>query len=104
MTPLVQRTWRGADTSIFVKECSFWDGRMVCRGALNYRRRSFPAPARRIEEDIVLGRRHPRERLIEQDLCDLFETHRGDVRPALFELERMGLIDRIPSAARWCAD
>ena len=60
--------------------------------------------ARRIEEDIVLGRRHPRERLIEQDLCDLFETHRGDVRPALFELERMGLIDRIPSAARWCAD
>ena len=36
--------------------------------------------ARRIEEDIVLGRRHPRERLIEQDLCDLFQTHRGDVR------------------------
>src|SRR6185437_12415461 len=32
--------------------------------------------ARRIEEDIVLGRRHPRERLIEQDLCDLFQTHR----------------------------
>ena len=39
---------------------------------------------RRIEEDIVLGRRHPRERLIEQDLCDLFQTHRGDVRLALF--------------------
>ena len=53
--------------------------------------------ARRIEEDIVLGRRHPRERLIEQELCDLFQTHRGDVRLALFELERKGLIDRIPN-------
>src|SRR5215471_17288063 len=53
--------------------------------------------ARRIEEDIVLGRRHPRERLIEQDLCDLFETHRGDVRLALLELERKGLIERIPN-------
>ena len=53
--------------------------------------------ARRIEEDIVLGRRHPRERLVEQDLCDLFATHRGDVRLALFELERKGLIERIPN-------
>jgi DNA-binding GntR family transcriptional regulator len=53
--------------------------------------------ARRVEEDIVLGRRHPRERLVEQDLCDLFQTHRGDVRLALFELERKGLIERIPN-------
>ena len=53
--------------------------------------------AQRIEEDIVLGRRQPRERLVEQDLCDLFQTHRGDVRLALFELERKGLIERIPN-------
>jgi len=53
--------------------------------------------ARSIEEDIVLGRRHPRERLIEQDLCDLFDTHRGDVRQALFELEKKGLVERIPN-------
>jgi DNA-binding GntR family transcriptional regulator len=53
--------------------------------------------ARGIEEDIVLGRRHPRERLIEQDLCDLFQTHRGDVRLALFELEKKGLVERIPN-------
>ena len=53
--------------------------------------------ARSIEEDIVLGRRHPRERLIEQDLCDLFDTHRGDVRLALFELEKKGLVERIPN-------
>src|ERR1700678_83296 len=53
--------------------------------------------AKRIEEDIVLGRRQPRERLVEQDLCRLFQTHRGDVRLALFELERKGLIERIPN-------
>lgn len=51
--------------------------------------------ARSIEEDIVLGRRLPRERLVEQDLSDLFHTHRGDVRLALFELEKKGLVERI---------
>jgi DNA-binding GntR family transcriptional regulator len=50
-----------------------------------------------LEEDIVLGRCHPRERLIEQDLCDRFNTHRGDVRLALFELEKKGVIQRIPN-------
>src|SRR6266576_1304313 len=53
--------------------------------------------AKCIEEDIVLGRRQPRERLVEQDLCDLFQTHRGDVRLALFELEKKGLVERIPN-------
>jgi DNA-binding GntR family transcriptional regulator len=53
--------------------------------------------AKRIEEDIVFGRRQPRERLVEQDLCDLFDTHRGDVRLALFELEKKGLVERIPN-------
>src|ERR1700748_2199019 len=53
--------------------------------------------ARSIEEDIVLGHRQPRERLIEQDFCDRFHTHRGDVRLALFELEKKGLVERIPN-------
>src|SRR3981081_1376979 len=53
--------------------------------------------AKRIEEDIVLGRRQPRERLIEQDLCDLFQTHRGDVRLALFAHGKKGLVERIPN-------
>ena len=53
--------------------------------------------AKRIEEDIVLGRRQPRERLVELDLCELFQTHRGDVRLALFELEKKGLVERIPN-------
>jgi DNA-binding GntR family transcriptional regulator len=53
--------------------------------------------ARTLEEDIVLGRRHPRERLVEQDLCVHFDTHRGDVRLALFELEKKGIVQRIPN-------
>jgi DNA-binding GntR family transcriptional regulator len=53
--------------------------------------------ATRLEEDIVLGRRHPRERLIEQDLCEQFRTHRADVRHAFFELEKKGIIQRIPN-------
>jgi DNA-binding GntR family transcriptional regulator len=53
--------------------------------------------SRRIEEDIVLGRRQPRERLVELDLCEQFGTHRGDVRLALFELEKKGLVERIPN-------
>ena len=57
--------------------------------------------AKSIEEDIVLGRRQPRERLVEQDLCDLFQTHRGDVRLALFELEKKGLVERIPNRGAW---
>lgn len=53
--------------------------------------------ATRLEEDIVLGRRHPRERLIELDLCEQFKTHRADVRLAFFELEKKGIIQRIPN-------
>ena len=45
----------------------------------------------------MLGRRHPRERLVEQDLCAAFDTHRGDVRLALFELEKSGIVERIPN-------
>jgi DNA-binding GntR family transcriptional regulator len=53
--------------------------------------------ATRLEEEIVLGRRHPRERLIELDLCEQFRTHRADVRLAFFELEKKGIIQRIPN-------
>lgn len=80
------------------------------RDAASSRGASSPAPAaggrepsiahliaRKLEEDIVLGRRHPRERLVEQDLCASFNTHRGDVRLALFELEKMGIVERIPN-------
>lgn len=52
--------------------------------------------ARILEEDIALGRRHPRERLIEEDLMSRFNTKKHVVRAALAELERMGLVVRIP--------
>lgn len=57
----------------------------------------FQLIVRKLEEDVVLGRRHPRERLVEQDLCTAFDTHRGDVRLALFELEKRGIVERIPN-------
>jgi DNA-binding GntR family transcriptional regulator len=60
--------------------------------------------ATRLEEEIVLGRRHPRERLIEQELCDAFHTHRADVRLALFELEKKGIIQRIPNRGAMVRD
>jgi len=60
--------------------------------------------ATRLEEDIVLGRRHPRERLIEQDLCQQFNTHRADVRLAFFELEKKGIIQRIPNRGAMVRD
>ena len=60
--------------------------------------------ATRLEEEIVLGRRHPRERLIEQDLCAQFNTHRADVRLAFFELEKKGIIQRIPNRGAMVRD
>lgn len=82
---------RGADTP----------ARSRAPKAASHRRARRPGMAsviaRSLEEDIVLGRRHPRERLIEQDLCDRFDTHRGDVRLALFELEKKGIVQRFPN-------
>jgi DNA-binding GntR family transcriptional regulator len=49
-----------------------------------------------LEEDIVFGRVHPRERLIENDLMDRFGAKRHVVRQALAELERIGLAERLP--------
>lgn len=49
----------------------------------------------RLEEDIVFGRRHPRERLIEEDLAKEFSVKRHVVRQALVELEHLGLVERI---------
>jgi DNA-binding GntR family transcriptional regulator len=50
-----------------------------------------------LEEDIVLGKLHPRERLIEDDLMVRFEAKRHVVRQALSELDRMGLAERPPN-------
>jgi DNA-binding GntR family transcriptional regulator len=50
-----------------------------------------------LEEDIVFGRAHPRERLIEEELLARFAAKRHVVRQAFVELERIGLVDRIPN-------
>jgi DNA-binding GntR family transcriptional regulator len=48
----------------------------------------------RLEEDIVFGRRRPRERLVEEDLVAQFGAKKHVIRQALVELERMGLVER----------
>ena len=47
-----------------------------------------------LEEDIVLGYLHPRERLVEDDLRARFNLKRHVVRQILQELEQMGLVER----------
>ena len=56
-----------------------------------------PGVVAALEEDIVFGRLHPRERLIEEELTARFGASRHVIRQALGELERMGLITRIPN-------
>ncbi|MFI0471631.1 GntR family transcriptional regulator [Halomonas sp. HMF6819] len=48
-----------------------------------------------IEEDIVLGRLHPRERLVEESMMERFGCKRHVVRQALFQLDNIGLTERI---------
>jgi DNA-binding GntR family transcriptional regulator len=50
-----------------------------------------------LEEDIVLGRLHPRERLIEDDLMRRFAAKRHVVRRGLADLEQMGVVERVPN-------
>jgi DNA-binding GntR family transcriptional regulator len=47
-----------------------------------------------LEEDIVFGYLHPRERLVEDDLRERFDLKRHVVRQVLVELEQMGLVER----------
>lgn len=47
-----------------------------------------------LEEEIVLGVLHPRERLVEDELLGRFQLKRHVVRQVLAELERMGLVER----------
>ncbi|MCY0149278.1 GntR family transcriptional regulator [Hoeflea sp. G2-23] len=50
-----------------------------------------------MEEDIVLGKLHPRERLIEEELCARFGVTRHILRQVFTELSRMGIVERIPN-------
>jgi DNA-binding GntR family transcriptional regulator len=48
---------------------------------------------RELEEDIVLGILHPRERLVEDELMVRFDARRHIVRAALAKLAHMGLVE-----------
>lgn len=50
-----------------------------------------------IEEEIVLGWLQPRERLVEEDLAARYGVKRHVVREAIFTLERIGLVERVPN-------
>ena len=45
--------------------------------------------AGQLEEDIVFGRLHPRERLIEEDISSRFQAKRHVVRQALIDSTRL---------------
>ena len=45
----------------------------------------------------MLGRLHPRERLIEDELMRRFGVKRHVVRRGLADLERMGVVERVPN-------
>jgi DNA-binding GntR family transcriptional regulator len=49
---------------------------------------------RDLEDDIVLGYLHPRERLVEDALMVRFQAKRYTVREALSRLEHLGLVER----------
>jgi len=67
-------------------------------GAQPTRERDVDALVREVvatlEEDIVFGYLHPRERLIEDDLRSRFGLKRHVVRQVLQDLEKMGLVER----------
>jgi len=50
-----------------------------------------------LEEDIVLGFIHLRERLVEDALIERFAAKRYAVREALAQLTRLGLVERLPN-------
>jgi DNA-binding GntR family transcriptional regulator len=51
----------------------------------------------RLEEEIALGLRRPRERLVEEELMMRFNSKRHVIRQVLVDLELMGIVDRPPN-------
>ena len=66
------------------------------RAQARHRRRTRMV-ADALEEEIVLGWLLPRERLIEEDIAARLDVKRHVVREALAELERVGLVERVPN-------
>jgi DNA-binding GntR family transcriptional regulator len=49
------------------------------------------------KQALILGRIRPRERLVEEDLCQRFDASRHTVRSAFGRLEHLGLVVRRPN-------
>ena len=50
-----------------------------------------------LKSDIALGRLNPRERLVEAELVQRFQSNRPAVREALSELTGLGLVEHVPN-------
>ena len=59
---------------------------------------------RTLEADILFGRLRPRERLIEDEQMQRFSAKRHTVRQALAELERTGIVVRVPNRGAMVRD
>lgn len=57
-----------------------------------------------LEKDIIFGRLHPNQRLIEDDLIERFEATRHTVRRAIDELVRLGLAIHQPNKGAYVRD
>jgi DNA-binding GntR family transcriptional regulator len=55
------------------------------------------AVAETLRQDIRAGRYHPRERLVEADLAEVYGVKRSAVRAALLELAAEGVVERTPN-------
>ena len=50
-----------------------------------------------LKQEIIFGRLRPRERLVEDELCEEFSVSRHQIRSAFAELENLGLVTRRPN-------
>lgn len=57
-----------------------------------------------LEAEILFGRLRPRERLVEDSLIQRFRAKRHVVRQSLAELERMGIVVRVPNRGAMVRD
>lgn len=58
----------------------------------------------RLESDILFGRLRPRERLVEDEQMQRLGAKRHAVRVAFAELERMGIVVRVPNRGAFVRD
>lgn len=91
------RLWKLTATKIVNNSVEEFQARMPAKAVTLQTTERARAIAAELEEEIVLGWLLPRERLVEEDLAERLGVKRHVVREALSELERAGLVQRIPN-------